>query len=111
ALAGCLALAVRLVFGPRPRPPATPAAALTAFFALSCYHCQNLYQGQVGLWTTLACLAWAVGRETGRNFAGGLALAAGCALKLAPVVFVPYLVLRKDWRGLAGVPVGGAIVV
>ena len=59
----------------------------------------------------MACLAWAVCQRAGRNFTGGLLLAAGCALKLAPIALIPYLAIRRDWRGLAGVILGGALVV
>ena len=50
---------------------------------------------------TLTCLGWAAARRAGWHFSSGLLLAAGCVLKLAPVVLIPYLLVRKDWRGLA----------
>jgi hypothetical protein len=111
ALAGCVWLALCLVYGPRPWPAGTGAVALVTLYACSFYITQNLFQGQVALAMTLLCLGWAACRRGGRNFTGGLLMAGGCALKLAPAVLVPYLVLRKDWRGLAGVAVGGSLLV
>jgi hypothetical protein len=111
ALAGCCLLGAYLVLGPRVWSAEAGVLVLVALFACSCYNCGNLFQGQVALAMTLACLGWAACRRAGRNFTGGLLLAAACVLKLAPVVLLPYLVLRRDWRGLAGVAVGGVFVL
>ena len=111
ALVGCLLLSLSLVLGPRPWPAETGAVALLALYVCSCYTNQTLFQGQVSLLMVLACLGWAVCQRAGRNFSGGVLLAAGCALKLAPIVLVPYLVIRKDWRGLAGLVAGGLFFV
>jgi hypothetical protein len=81
--------------------------ALLAVAATAAYLWANVRVGQVGAIMLLGCLGWAVCRRRGRPFVGGLALAAACALKLAPGVLVVYLALRRDLRGLAGVFVGG----
>lgn len=107
-LAGCCLLGAYLVLGPRPWSAEAGVLVLVALFACSCYNCGNFFQGQVALAMALACLGWAACRRAGRNFTGGALLAAGCVLKLAPVVLLPYLVLRRDWRGLAGAAAGGA---
>ncbi len=108
-LAGCLLLALHLVLGRRPWPAGAGAIALIAVYACSFYNASNMFQGQVSQALTLACLAWALCQRTGWHFLGGLCLAAGCALKLAPIVLIPYLLVRKDWRSLAGLFFGGAI--
>ena len=110
-LAACLALSVYLVYGSRLRPAGVGSAALVALLACGCYACHNLFQGQLGAGLALACLGWAACQQKGWNFRGGLLLAAGCAIKVAPVVLLPYLVLRGDWRGLAGAAVGGVLLV
>jgi alpha-1,2-mannosyltransferase len=68
----------------------------------------TLRVGQVSLLMFLGCLAWADFRRRGWRFAGGFCLAPACALKLAPGVFIPYMLLRRDFRGLAGVAAASA---
>jgi hypothetical protein len=101
----CVALAVALVLGPR-REDRWPVTLL-ALAPATAYFWANLRVGQVGALMLLGCLAWAVCRRRGRPFAGGLALASACALKLAPGLLVVYLALRRDLRGLAGALAGG----
>jgi hypothetical protein len=108
-MAGTTWLVMRLAFGSRSGSVGL-YATLLAVVACSCYVCQNLFQGQVSLAMTACCFGWALCHRTGRPFAGGTLLAAGVALKLAPLVLLPYLVLRKDWRGLAGVAFGGTLL-
>jgi hypothetical protein len=103
-LAG-VALARELVLGPR-REERWPITLL-ALAPTAAYFWANVRVGQVGTLMLLACLAWAVCRRRGWPFVGGLALAAACALKLAPGLLVVYLALRRELRGLAGVVVGG----
>jgi hypothetical protein len=110
-VAGSLLAALRLVQGPPPWPAGTGAVALTTLLACSMYCCHNLFQCQVAMAMTLCCLGWAACRRAGYSLAGGTLLALGCALKLAPVVLLPYLVLRGDWRGLAGAAMAGALIV
>jgi hypothetical protein len=110
-LGGCMWLAASLVLGSRPWPAEAGKVILLALYACGCYNCHNIFQGQVSLLMILLCLGWAVCQRGGRNFTGGMLLAAACALKLCPVILTPYLVVRKDWRGLAGLVVGTAICV
>lgn len=108
-LGGCLALGLYLVFGPRPWPASASTLALISLGACSYYICANLYQGQVALAMTLTCLGWAACQRAGWRFSSGLLLAAGCDLKLAPIVLAPYLLVRKDWRGVAGLALGTSV--
>jgi hypothetical protein len=101
----CVALALELVLGPR--RDERWSITLLALAPTAAYLWTNVRVGQVGALMLLCCLAWAVCRRRGRPFAGGLALAAACALKLAPGLLVVYLALRRELRGLAGVVVGG----
>ena len=66
----------------------------------------NLHNGQVGTLLLLACLIWLNLMLSGRCFLGGLVLSLAVGLKLYPALLVPYLLLRKDWRGIAGVTIG-----
>jgi hypothetical protein len=70
----------------------------------------NIRSGQVGILMLVCCLGWAVCARRGKSFGGGMLLAAGCALKLAPGVLLPYLIVRRDFRGLAGVLAGSLIL-
>ncbi len=106
ATLGCFALALELIVGPR-RRQGRWAVALLAAVPTAGYFWANVRVGQTGAVMLLLCLGWAVCRRRGRPFAGGLLLAAAGALKLATGLLVPYLALRRDWRGLAGVLVGG----
>src|SRR5262245_29826750 len=101
----CVGLALELVLGPRREE--RWSITLLALAPTAAYFWANVRVGQVGALMLLCCLAWAVCRRRGRPFAGGLALAAACALKLAPGLLVVYLALRRELRGLAGVVVGG----
>ena len=66
----------------------------------------NLHNGQVGTMLLLACVGWMTLMLAGWSFLGGLLLSLAIGLKLYPALLVPYLLLRKDWRGIAGVCVG-----
>jgi Glycosyltransferase family 87 len=106
ATLGCFALALDLILGPRRAQDCWPVALLAAV-PTAAYLWASVRVGQVGAVLLLGCLGWAGCRRRGRPFLGGLLLAAACALKLAPGLLVPYLALRRDGRGLAGVLVGG----
>jgi hypothetical protein len=86
-------------------PISWPALAL-AVAACGAYLWSNLRMGQAAMLMVVGCLGWAWCRRRGRPFTGGLALAGACALKLAPALLLPYLLLRRDGRGLAGVVAG-----
>lgn len=75
------------------------------------YFWSNVRVGQAGALMTVLCLGWMVCRRYGRPFTGGTLLAAAAALKLSPALLLPYLLLRRDWRGLAGAAAGGLALV
>jgi hypothetical protein len=110
AAAGCLALGWQLVGGNGPLPARRLPATALALAATAAYFWATLRVGQVSLFMLLGCLAWAVLRRHGHCFKGGLCLAAACATKLAPGAILPYLLLRRDFRGLAGVALGGLLL-
>jgi hypothetical protein len=63
----------------------------------------DLYIGQIGLWLLFLLLcAWRCWRA-GRAFAGGLLLGVVLALKLIAWPLALWLLLRRQWRSLAGV--------
>lgn len=64
--------------------------------------------GQIAVLTGTLCLAWAFFRRRGWPLLGGVCLSAAATLKLAPAFLIPYLIVRREWRGLAGVGVGAA---
>jgi hypothetical protein len=109
ATVGCFALALTLILGPGRTD--RWAVALLAAVPTAGYLWANVRVGQVGALMLLGCLGWAVCRRRGWPFLGGLLLASACALKLAPGLLVPYLALRRDWRGLGGVLVGGLVLL
>jgi hypothetical protein len=107
-LAVALALTLSLslaVDGPLPSRQ-TWGILLLAAVPLGAYLWACVRLGQIALWMIVGCLGWACCQRRGRPFTGGLLLAAAAALKLAPLALVPYLVLQRDRRGLAGVAVG-----
>ncbi|HMF15607.1 MAG TPA: glycosyltransferase family 87 protein, partial [Gemmataceae bacterium] len=71
----------------------------------------NISSGQVGALMTALCLGWTVCQRQGRPFVGGILLALATALKLAPALLAPYLIVRRDWRGLAGFLAGGLALI
>jgi hypothetical protein len=105
-----LLLALELVLQPNTEPRARSPVAVLAVIPMAMYLWANLRVGQVAMMQSLACLGWACCYRAGRHFLGGILLACASALKLAPLVLVLYLILRRDWRGLAGVIVGSAIL-
>ncbi len=99
--------ALGLVLGPDWRFRASRGILLLAAVPTAAYVWANLRVGQAAMLMMLGCLGWAICRRRGRPFLGGLLLAAACAIKLAPLVLVPYLLIQRDRRGLAGVVIGG----
>jgi Glycosyltransferase family 87 len=108
ATAAAALLALRLVRGPRQAGERAWPLVFLAVLPVGGYLWANLHMGQVAMLMVLGCLGWAWCQRRGARFTGGLVLAAACALKLAPGVLLPYLFLRRDLRGLAGVLVGAA---
>lgn len=107
----CIVLALHLTFGADWRHKAAWGLLWLALLPVVSYFWNNVRSGQVGALMAACCLAWAVCRRRGRPFLGGLFLAAACALKITPVLLLPYLVLRRDWRGLSGALAGGAALI
>lgn len=103
-----VAMALRLAFG----RVSVPALALwLTVLPVSSYFWSALRAGQISIFMAALYLGWATCRRAGWRFTGGALLAASVAVKLAPGMLVPYLFLRRDWRGLTGVAVGGAAIV
>src|SRR5579871_6086643 len=83
---------------------------LLALVPTSTYLWANLRVGQVSMIMVFGCLGWAYYQQRGQRILGGALLATASALKLAPLAFVPYLVIQRDWRGLAGFVAGGMLL-
>jgi hypothetical protein len=103
-------LGLELVIGSGWRKGIPWAPLALALMPLLNFFWANIRSGQVGTLVLVCCLGWAVLARRGRLFLGGMLLAAGCALKLAPGLLLPYLVIRRDFRGLAGVLTGSAML-
>jgi hypothetical protein len=102
---GCLAMALALA-GVKDRRHLLMAIWLTAIPTVS-YFWSGIRVGQASILMVTLCLGWALCLRRGRSLTGGCLLAAATSLKLAPGFLIPYLLVRRDWRGLAGVGVGG----
>jgi Glycosyltransferase family 87 len=105
-LGACCMLVLRLVADTAALRAARWRILGLALIPMAAYMWYTLRVGQVSLLMLLCCLAWAVFRRSGWRFVGGVSLAVACALKLAPGVFLLYLLMRRDGRGLAGVVAG-----
>lgn len=106
--AGCVAMSLRLTFG---RATVTALGLWLTVLPVASYYWSTLRAGQIGLLMAALFLGWAYCRRMGWRFTGGALLAASVAVKLAPAILVPYLLIRRDWRGLAGVAAGGMALV
>jgi hypothetical protein len=106
----CLCLGLELIIGGDWRRQVPWATLWLALVPLSNFFWSNIRSGQVGTLVLACCLGWAVLGRRGKPFLGGMLLAAGCALKLAPGLLLPYLIIRRDFRGLAGVVAGSALL-
>jgi hypothetical protein len=104
----CIYLAMRLV---APEEGNHWAVLWMGTLPVTGYFWININSGQVGALMTALCLGWALCQRQGRPFVGGILLALAAALKLAPALLVPYLFVRRDWRGLAGFLMGGLALV
>jgi hypothetical protein len=101
--AACVSLCIRLV---RSTNRDRFWLAVLAVLPTGTYLWANLHNGQVGTLLLLACLIWLQLTFVGRSFFGGMVLSLAVALKLYPALLLPYLLLRRDWRGLGGVAAG-----
>jgi alpha-1,2-mannosyltransferase len=109
-LAACCLLALRLLEIDEDSHRRRWRILALALVPTAAYMWYTLRVGQVSLLMLLGCLAWAGCRRSGWRFLGGLFLAAACALKLSPGVFVMYLLVRRDVRGLAGLATGAMLL-
>ncbi len=107
----CVHLALRLALGHGRRDRVIWGMVWLAAFPTASYFWNNVRGGQAATLMMVCCLGWAVCQRRGRPVWSGLLLAAAMAVKLAPGILMPYLILRRDWRGLAGVLVGGLILL
>ena len=80
------------------------ASSSVAMASAGTYLWADIHNGQVGTLLLLACLVWMTLTIAGRSFWGGIVLSTAIALKLYPALLVPYLILRRDVRGLLRLP-------
>ncbi len=104
----CVLLGLRLL-GPHGRNAFL--IGLLAVASAGTYLWADIHNGQVGTLLLLACLVWISLTLSGRSLLGGIVLALPIMLKIYPALLLPYLLLRRDWRGLAGVTVGLSVLV
>jgi hypothetical protein len=97
---------VRIAAGPRAPPRDAAIAFGLAFAATFTYFDDNLRNGNanalVFALTSLGGLAFL----RGRPWTGGIAFAAATALKLWPLIVLPWLVLRRSWTGVGAYAAG-----
>ena len=108
-----LGLALALMLARRARPWADPDGGPAAWLSLaglalavSLFYpvARTFAVGQSSLLLLLlmtACLVMLSRGTRGGDALGGLALACGILLKLTPLIFIPWLILRLRWRALA----------
>ena len=66
-------------------------------------------RGQITPFLLLAIAGMFLATVRGRSFRSGMWLAAAICLKVIPGLLVLYPLLRRDWKALAGVAVGGIV--
>ncbi|MGH7533432.1 MAG: glycosyltransferase family 87 protein [Gemmatimonadales bacterium] len=112
ALAFVLALCVRLVYD-RPlgirglgaaddhRVDAASGAALVPLLICALWVLSNFEHLQVNILIFTLALAGLAQHRKGRDGAGGALIGLAAALKVMPVLFVPYFIWRRRWRAAA----------
>jgi hypothetical protein len=105
---GCVAMALGLA-GVKDRRHLLMAFWLTTIPTAS-YFWSGIRVGQASILMVTLCLGWGLCLRSGRSLTGGCLLAAATSLKLAPGFLIPYLLVRRDWRGLFGVCLGGIVL-
>jgi hypothetical protein len=99
-------LALKLVFDGEELGPRRYLVLLLIVVPLGGYIWANLRVGQVAMFMVLAILGWLYCQRSGWRLVGGILLACACALKLAPLIFAPYLLVHRDRRAIAGFALG-----
>lgn len=99
ALGGCLVLVKRLA-QPDERASPGPGEALMLLPLLLCFRwvLSNFEHLQVNLPILTLVLGGLLLHRAGRQAAGGICLGLAAALKVMPVLFVPYFLVRRQWR-------------
>lgn len=69
----------------------------------------NFDRLQINLLILFGCLLGCRWLARGRPGAGGAAIGVAAAIKVLPVFFVPYFLLKRWWTALAGIVAGGVI--
>jgi len=94
-------------WGPTPDPAKGPPGAGASFVWPALLAAANLEQVIVGnqltLWALIACMAGLTLVSRHRPLAGGLLVGVAALVKTLPFLLVGYLLLRRQWRAVAGV--------
>ncbi len=73
-------------------------------------HVQHVLQAnQFTLWVLLSCVAGLTLLLHGRQWLGGMALGLAVCIKVTPVIFLPYLLLKRQWRAALGMALAIAL--
>ena len=83
----------------RPKAIEVVLVLTLALFTLPFSH--NTYWGQINLFVLLMIVLAVLANQRGRPWLGGVALAAGIAIKVTPLALLPYFAWRRNWRLLA----------
>ena len=111
AAAAGVILAVRIVHADRERPVALRSLAVVVPLLLALrFYLDNLDHLQVNLVLLAMTLAGFAALSRGRELRGGAWLGAAAALKVYPVLVLPYLVWRRRCRALAAMLASGALL-
>lgn len=86
----------------------TSAALFVPLFLTSTYIFHNFEHTQINVILLAMTLGGLYLLETGRTTGGALALGAAIAIKVMPVVFLPYLVYRRAWRACVATTLAAA---
>ena len=78
----------------------TPAEALVAASLVVFFPPlrDSIQEGQIGVFLGLAFALALLGHQRRRPLIGGLSLGAVIAIKLTPILVLPYFIYRRDWR-------------
>jgi len=109
-----LSAIARLVYGRRLRwsSEAFSLAAppmLVPFLITDRFTSSNFDHLQINIVLFALTLAGLIAIRSGRWFAGGAAVGFAAAVKVMPVVFLPYLLWRREWRGFWAASVTAAV--